>query len=138
MASFINHCLPTFLIFFIMFPSSFHSYPILINLTNDTKENLRFSCKSSTHKDLAAQTLLPDDFITWNGDINVPGENEIWLCLLNTTPGNLKGLFALFDAKRDQPRCGPNECFWSARHDGIYLYLKQGMTLQFRWQNWQN
>ena len=109
MASSIDHYLTTFLIFFIIFPFSVHSDKITITLFNDTYEILRVACKSSTHVDLGVKILKPDDYITWTGDINVSGNNEIWWCLLNT-PGNLKGVFALFNASRDQTRCGPHEC----------------------------
>ena len=135
MASSIDHYLTTFLIFFIIFPFSVHSDKITITLFNDTYEILRVACKSSTHQDLGVKILRPNDYIKWTGDINVPGDNEIWWCLLNTS-GNLKGVFALFNAHRDQTRCGPHECFWDAMHDGIYLYLPDdGMTLQFHWGN---
>lgn len=135
MASVSNQILAVLLILFIISPSSVQSNQIRINLSNSiANENLSVYCRSSTHKDLGAKIMSPGTSFTWTGDINVPGENEIWLCLMSTA-GDLSGLFAIFISNRDNTRCG-QECLWTVRHDGLYLNIPdQGYILQFHWQH---
>ena len=137
MTFFINQTIAVLLIFIVASPSLVYSDQVQINLSNDISyDNISASCKSNTGKDLGTKLLGPGTNFTWTGDINVPGENEIWLCALQCTP--LKGYygnFTLFISKRDNTRCG-QRCLWSAREDGIYLYIPAHFTyeFQFKWE----
>ncbi|XP_074378671.1 S-protein homolog 24-like [Apium graveolens] len=134
MASITDQILAVLVIFLIIFPSPLRSDSIQIYVVNNLYNNqiLTVHCKSSTHKDLGTKIMAHGASFNWLGDINVPGENEIWLCAMNT--GKVNGLFAIFVSNRDNTRCG-EVCEWSVKDDGIYLYIPSDndFVLQFTW-----
>lgn len=136
MASYANQILTVIFILFSISSSSVYSGQIQINLSNDfSNQNLRVNCKSSTCEDLGIKVMGPGTNFTWAADINVPGKIEYWLCVLTSIPGNLCGLYVIFNSDRDSTWCG-QECLWSVREDGIYLDLPSdgGYSKLFLWR----
>ncbi|KAK1392352.1 hypothetical protein POM88_011408 [Heracleum sosnowskyi] len=134
MASFIDQFFAIILNSFAMSPSLVRSGQIQVNLSNDIQyDNIIVSCKSNTGKDLGVKEMGPGMNFTWAADINVAGKNEIWMCAMHTTIVVVDGNFPIFISNRDNTRCG-QECMWSVRRDGIYLYIpNDGYKLQFGW-----
>lgn len=133
MASFSNQILAIIFIISTIPPFLIDSRQINISLTNDiVNQGLTTHCKSNTGKDLGTTTVGFGKFFIWKGDI-VQGTRELYLCGFHT-PAGLQGIFPLFISTRDDYRCG-DECMWSARQDGVYLYVPEldDYELQFTW-----
>ncbi|XP_074378672.1 S-protein homolog 24-like [Apium graveolens] len=134
MASITDQILALLIIFLIIFPSSLRSDSVEVYLDNELYQspNLTVHCQSNTKKDLGTKIMADGTSISWLGDINVPGENEIWSCAMNT--GKLNGVFDIFESNRDNTRCG-DVCEWMVNEDGIYWYSPpdHNFVFQFSW-----
>lgn len=83
--------------------------------------DLLVHCKSR-EDDLGPHVLAPGTQFTWNFKASVVGKTLFW-CFLNN--GQSKVSFDVFWVEKDHQwlhdHCYPQDCFWIAKDDGIYL-----------------
>ena len=128
MASLTCQILALLLILFFTSPSSVSCFQIQVNLSNNfSKDNLNSSCHSVSGRDLGKRTMSPGTSFTW-------AASELWCCSLNTDFYSERyGIFPMFNPKTDTTRCG-EECRWSVRDDGIYLYIADAYAYEFQYK----
>lgn len=129
MASLTYQILAALVTFVLTSPCLVRSGQIQINLSNDLNDGLHFKGSSTKGKDLGVKVMGPGTNFTWGADTD-----EQWCTYLRngSGTGNKDGLFMVFVPDRDIGRCG-QECLWSVRDDGIYLYIGGAYIFQFRW-----
>ncbi|XP_059630103.1 self-incompatibility protein S1-like [Cornus florida] len=93
-----------------------------------------FHCQSQG-RDLGVRNVPTNGPIEWYMDI-YNTKNEAAYCDIRYR--DLHGYFDIYETERDyrSGRCGNNQCLWSVRKDGLYLYNKKEniYEFQFGWQ----
>ncbi|KAI3909900.1 hypothetical protein MKW98_012954 [Papaver atlanticum] len=134
-----------FIVFFVFMAVSSVSVPLVdgiifdtitVFVQNDLENNqpLTVHCQSRDD-DLGEHTLAHRQDIHWSFHIDIFQWTRFWCSMQwsNSTGQIVQGTYDIYFVRRDWRLCGDN-CYWSIRESGWYLYHKDGEGLYFMYK----
>ncbi|GAV64185.1 Self-incomp_S1 domain-containing protein [Cephalotus follicularis] len=107
------------------------NFPVHVRITNTMASNVTIHCKSK-NDDLGIHVIPSGQYYEWGFRVNLWG-TTLFFCGFTTKKGG--GVYDIFEAKRDVPRCRDHTCYWGVKDDGVHGYNGDATDIWFKWKS---